>query len=69
MEDIIRYVTLAFTIIQERRAAGFPVAREILALVTFITNPPTEITPEMWEAHNIAQEEARAARRAAKPKE
>jgi hypothetical protein len=69
VEEIIRYVTLAFSLIQERRAAGFPVAREVMSLVGFIMNPPKEITPEMWLEHDAAQEAARAARKAAQPKE
>lgn len=67
MDEVIRYGQALIALIAERRAAGFPVAKEIAAMVIYLANPPAEITPEMWGAHNAAQEEARNERRNAHP--
>jgi len=67
MSDLIKWVTVALSIIETRRALGFPVARELVELVTKILNPPEMITPEMWAAQQARKDEAMAAYRAAKP--
>lgn len=68
MDEFVKYITLAATIIANRRAAGFPVIKETLALITYIANPVT-LTREEWAAHDQAQEDSRALRRNAKPRD
>lgn len=68
MDDVVKWVTVAITIIQQRRAAGFPVAKEIVALVAYIMNPKP-YTAEEWAEHNKAQEDSRDLRRRAVPRD
>jgi hypothetical protein len=67
MDNFVKWVTMAATIIEARRQAGFPVAREIVDFVTHIINPPTSYTDDMWAAQAAKKAEALAAYAKAKP--
>lgn len=67
MDNFIKWVTAAATIIEARRQAGFPVARELVDFVTHIINPPSAYTDDMWAAQAAKKAEALAAYDAAKP--